>query len=100
MTLSRCQALTQVADAVQHVAHAVFLVADLALDAQRTAIADLLQRLYEGANVHLSLPERHLLAPGAGDGRPARILDVDAADVRAEHLYRTQRISLVVEQHV
>src|SRR5262249_38107614 len=76
------------------------LVAHLALDAQRAFVAHLLQRLHELLDVHLALPERHLLAPGAGHGGPVGVLDVDAADVRSKHLHRSQWIALVVEEHV
>ena len=42
-----CEALAEEADAVGDVGDALLLVADLALDAQRPAVADLLQRLDE-----------------------------------------------------
>ena len=82
------------------VAEAPLLVADLALDAQRAAVADLLQRPHERRNVHLALTERHFLAPLARRRRPVGVLDVDAADVGAEDLHRPQRIALVVQEHV
>src|SRR5207249_10854792 len=83
-----------------NVGDALFLVADLALDAERAAVADLLQGLNEPANVDLPSAERHLLAPLARPRGPIGILDVDAADVGAEDLHRPDRIAFVVEKHV
>src|SRR5437879_3173519 len=78
------EALLQVADATGDVRHALLLIADLPLDTQRSAVADLFQRLYEGADIHLAFSQRHLLAPLARCRRSLRILDVDAADVFAQ----------------
>src|SRR5581483_2708141 len=91
------EALLQVADAVGDVGDALLLVADLALDAQRPAVADLLQSLHELADVRLPLAERHLFAPLAGHLRAVGVLDVDAADVRPEDFDRLDRLALVVQ---
>src|SRR5690606_22159769 len=99
-SLSSPKAFPHVADAVLDVADAGFLVADLALDAQRALVADLLQGVDELADVDGALAERDLLAPGAGGLRGEGVLDVDAADVRGEDLDGAERVALVVEQHV
>ena len=62
------------------------LIADLTLDHQRPGVADGLQGVEEAGDVHLALAQRHFLAPLAGGRRPAGVLEVDAADVRAEQL--------------
>src|ERR1041385_4518491 len=97
---SRGEAFAQGADAVSDARDALLLVADLPLDAQRPAIADLLQRLYKLLDVRLPHSQRYLLTPRPRRDRPVGVLDVDAANVRAEDLHSAQRISLVVEQHV
>ena len=80
--------------------HPVCLVADLALDAQRAAIADFLAASSRTPDVHLPLAQRHLLAPAARRRRSLGVLDVNAANVRAEDFHRPQWIALVVQQHV
>src|SRR4051812_28745973 len=81
MLASLRQAFFQVADAVSDVGHALFLVADLAFDAQRALVADLLERLEELLDVDLALAQGDFLAPGAGDLRAPGVLHVHAADV-------------------
>src|SRR5262249_17936118 len=88
------------ANAVRDVRHALFLVAYLTLNAQRPAVADLLERLNEQLDVRLSLAERHFLAPRAGHLGPVGILYVNAADVWTKNLHRPNGIALVIEQHV
>src|SRR5262245_53479397 len=94
------EALLQIADAVGDVGRALLLVADFALDAQRPAITDLLQRLNKLANVRFPLAQRHLVAPGPRDFGADRVLDVNAANVGPEDLDRPDRVALLVQQHV
>src|SRR5579875_441205 len=94
------QTLTQKADAVGHVTQTFLLIADLALDAQRSAITDFFQGQHKGADVDLALAERHFLAPDAGPCRSIGVLDVNAADVRSQDLHSTERITLIIKQHV
>src|SRR5262249_22546501 len=94
------QTLFHILDPVRNVADALFLGADLALDAQWPAIADFLQRLNKLLDVGLTLAQRHFLTPGAGDLRPVGVLDVDAANVGAENLDGAQGVALVVKDHV
>src|SRR5262245_19991505 len=90
------QAFFQVANAVGDVGDAGRLVADLALDAQRAAVADLFQRLHELLDVRLPPAQRQLLAPLARHRRPVRVLHVHAADVRPQDLHRPDWVALVV----
>src|SRR5262249_35206077 len=80
------QTLLQVVHPVRDVGDALLLVADLALDAQRTAVADLLQRPDELLDIGLTVAQRHLLAPLARRRRAVGVLHVYAADVGAENL--------------
>src|SRR5438067_2538688 len=90
------QRLAQVAGAVGDVGDTALLVADLALDAQRATVADLLERLDERLDVDLAAAQRHLLAPLPRRRRAVGVLDVDAADVRPEDFNSPQRVALVV----
>src|SRR5579871_3774485 len=94
------QTLLQVANPVSDIRETLLLIADLPLDAQRTAVAGLLQRLHKGADVYLTLPQRHFGAPLAGGRRPVRILHMDTADIGTQDLNRPQGIPFVVEEHV
>src|SRR5579875_3856545 len=94
------QTLTQKADAVGHVTQTFLLIADLALDAQRSAITDFFQGQHKGADVDLALAEGHFFAPDAGCCRSIGVLDVNAADVRSQDFHGPKRIALIVKQHV
>src|SRR6266404_620633 len=94
------QTILQVANSVRDVRNSRGLVADFALDAERAAVADFLQRLHELLDVRLSASERHFLAPLSRYFRTVRVLDVDAADIGTQNLDRPDRIALVVEEHV
>src|SRR5262245_17806028 len=93
------QALAEEVQAVGDVAEPAGLLTDLALDAQGAGIPDRLQRPDEPADVDLARAQGDLLAPGPGGGRPLRVLDVDAPDVRPEDLDGADRVAHVVEEH-
>src|SRR5438128_505893 len=95
----RPETLFEVPDAVRQVGDPLFLVADLALNAEWPAIADFLQGFHELLDVYLPLAERHLLAPGSRHFGAVRVFDMHAANVRAEDLHGPQRVALVVEKH-
>src|SRR5436305_931568 len=76
------------------------LVADLALDAERSLVTDFLQRLHEFLDVDLALAQRDFLAPGSGYLGSDGVLDVDAADVRPQDFDGPDRVALFVQDHV
>src|SRR5216683_7202253 len=66
-------------------------VAGFAFDDEVDAGAELFQCRKEAAPVHLTDANRNLLAPGARDFGPSRVLDVDVPDPRRQHAQRLRR---------
>ena len=85
---------------MRDVTQAAGLIADFALDDERSRIAVLLERIHKFADIDLSLAQGHFLSPLPGDGRAPGVLDVHGPDIGAEDLDGANRVAHVIEQHV